>query len=332
MAQMIGADPRELRALAAQMRGAADELDGHSSGLTSLLGGIDWVGDFASRFMTDWSGGHRVRLQSTSQFIRDAAAELERNADEQTVASESGGSLAFMIGGELLTDRGQLRDAMLGMGQPVTLTPGQRAILESLLGLPGEVGDDVLKNPQLWTWFNSGVVRPEFLSQLGKIVGPGAAGLLGGMEGVGNQISNDALRTDLTPDERIVRLGGAAVTSGAVSVATSLGTAKAMAVAGGFVGGPVGVVAGAGVGLVIGLGVEQLKGVHLGDRTISEHVSEVGADLAQGAYHLTREYVEFQMESARIAVDAVSDTVDAAADFATGAADVVSDTWNSLWD
>lgn len=92
MADMIGADPNELRNLAAQMRGAADELDGHSSALTSLLGSVDWVGDFASRFLSSWSGGHRVRLQSTSQFIRDAASELERNADEQVNASDSAGT------------------------------------------------------------------------------------------------------------------------------------------------------------------------------------------------------------------------------------------------
>ncbi len=99
MADMIGADPNELRNLAAQMRGAADELDGHSSALTSLLGSVDWVGDFASRFLSSWSGGHRVRLQSTSQFIRDAASELERNADEQVNASNSAGSGRGFAGG-----------------------------------------------------------------------------------------------------------------------------------------------------------------------------------------------------------------------------------------
>lgn len=117
MPDMIGADPSELRNLAAQMRGAADELDGHSSALTSLLGSVDWVGDFASRFLSSWSGGHRVRLQSTSQFIRDAASELERNADEQVNASSSaatsGRDGTSRAGGE--DDEGELSQELLDL-------------------------------------------------------------------------------------------------------------------------------------------------------------------------------------------------------------------------
>jgi hypothetical protein len=83
----VGADVESLRSAAAQLRSVADELDGHNQALTSLLGGIDWVGDVATRFLSSWTGGHRINLSSTSQFFREAAETLERNAGEQQQAS-----------------------------------------------------------------------------------------------------------------------------------------------------------------------------------------------------------------------------------------------------
>lgn len=92
MAQrMIGADVDALDGLVVQMRSAADELDQHESGLTSLLRGVPWVGDFASHFIDLWSSSRRVQLQSSASFIRDAADSLARNAAEQRSASETGG-------------------------------------------------------------------------------------------------------------------------------------------------------------------------------------------------------------------------------------------------
>lgn len=83
----VGADVESLRSAAAQLRSVADELDGHNQALTSLLGGIDWAGDVATRFLSGWTGGHRIKLTLTSQFFRDAAETLERNAGEQQAAS-----------------------------------------------------------------------------------------------------------------------------------------------------------------------------------------------------------------------------------------------------
>lgn len=89
----VGADVESLRSAAAQMRSVADELDGHSQALTSMLGGIEWVGDVATRFLSSWTGGHRINLTATSHFFREAAETLERNAGEQQRASSMSGAV-----------------------------------------------------------------------------------------------------------------------------------------------------------------------------------------------------------------------------------------------
>jgi hypothetical protein len=86
-ASMTGADVDELQLASAQLRTAADELDRHARSLTSILMSLSWIGGAASRFHWRWSARHRPQMLSTAAFIRDAAAQLERNADEQRVVS-----------------------------------------------------------------------------------------------------------------------------------------------------------------------------------------------------------------------------------------------------
>jgi hypothetical protein len=88
---MVGADADRLEAAAAQMQRAADELDEHSGSLTRQLGGLSWLGQVAGAFLNMWNGHHNAHLKSTAQFIRDAAAKLIAQAQQQRDASSLNG-------------------------------------------------------------------------------------------------------------------------------------------------------------------------------------------------------------------------------------------------
>jgi hypothetical protein len=89
---MVGADADRLEAAAAQMQRAADALDEHSGSLTRQLGGLSWLGQVAGAFLNMWNGHHNAHLKSTAQFIRDAAAKLIAQAQQQRDASQPAGS------------------------------------------------------------------------------------------------------------------------------------------------------------------------------------------------------------------------------------------------
>ena len=87
---LLGADADELERIAGTLRSAADELDAHAGSVTATLRSVAWVGGVATRFGSNWNGAHRPRITSTAQYVRDAAAQLDRNAAEQRRASHSG--------------------------------------------------------------------------------------------------------------------------------------------------------------------------------------------------------------------------------------------------
>lgn len=95
---LIGADADELERVAATLRSAADELEGHAGSITVTLRSVAWVGGVATRFGSSWNGGHRPRIGSTAQYVRDAAGQLERNAAEQRRASRVGTGGGSSIG------------------------------------------------------------------------------------------------------------------------------------------------------------------------------------------------------------------------------------------
>jgi hypothetical protein len=87
---MYGADHERLLAGAAEMRRAADELERSQSLVHRVLIGAAWFGQVAVNFTSMWNGQHRRSLMTTSAFIREAAATLERQAIEQRDASAAG--------------------------------------------------------------------------------------------------------------------------------------------------------------------------------------------------------------------------------------------------
>lgn len=89
---MVGADAESLERAALEMRSAADDLESHETWLTSSLNSVSWLGGVAAWFLDGWSGGHRVRIRSTADFIREQADLLQAQAADQRSTSESDGS------------------------------------------------------------------------------------------------------------------------------------------------------------------------------------------------------------------------------------------------
>ncbi len=87
--RLLGADADELERIAQTLRSSAHELEDHAASLTSTLRSVAWVGGVATRFGAHWNGGHRPRIISTAHYVRDAAAQLDRNAAEQRLASRA---------------------------------------------------------------------------------------------------------------------------------------------------------------------------------------------------------------------------------------------------
>ncbi len=80
-----GGDASELYDVATHLRRAADQLDSNRSKLSLLLRGVSWNGPAAAEFHTCWQ--RSMGIARTSQLLRDAASDLERNAGEQRLAS-----------------------------------------------------------------------------------------------------------------------------------------------------------------------------------------------------------------------------------------------------
>lgn len=91
-AVMYGADADELDRLAAEFRATADEIDGQVGGLSRFLNGISWLGDIAIGFTNNWIGTSIPQIGLSTNFLREAADTLSRNAADQRRASRASGS------------------------------------------------------------------------------------------------------------------------------------------------------------------------------------------------------------------------------------------------
>jgi surface antigen len=87
MSRRYGADADQLGRIAIELRRAAEDIDGEASTLTKTLDRISWLGDVATSYVGQWTGVQLPRIGLSTQFLRDAAADLDRNAAEQREAS-----------------------------------------------------------------------------------------------------------------------------------------------------------------------------------------------------------------------------------------------------
>jgi uncharacterized protein YukE len=86
MAQ-LGMDVGEVRALAAQMKAAANEINGLASKLTSQLQNAHWTGPDQQRFLGDWNGTHKRNLSAVAEALIKAAEDANNNANAQEQTS-----------------------------------------------------------------------------------------------------------------------------------------------------------------------------------------------------------------------------------------------------
>lgn len=92
---VYGADVIELRSLSERMSRSAADLDRIVNLLThQITATTAWVGPNAQRFRGDWSGSHRAAVASSARALRECAAALRRNADDQDRTSAADSSSA----------------------------------------------------------------------------------------------------------------------------------------------------------------------------------------------------------------------------------------------
>ena len=87
MAEMTGADPRELDALASWCEMQSRSLSTSTAMLHSLLHTAPWEGPSADEFRARWNQSYRGWLIAVTAYLDDAARILRTNATQQTLAS-----------------------------------------------------------------------------------------------------------------------------------------------------------------------------------------------------------------------------------------------------
>ncbi len=87
MSQMLGMDIQGVRQLAQQMTQKAQEISQIASTLSTALGSVQWVGQDATNFRSEWDGSLRTQLQNVVQALEDASNKATTNANEQEATS-----------------------------------------------------------------------------------------------------------------------------------------------------------------------------------------------------------------------------------------------------
>jgi WXG100 family type VII secretion target len=81
MAQQIRVRPEDLRHLGTIFRGESDTVSALMSRLDSQLRGVDWAGDSATRFRTQWDDEFRPVLVNLADALDVASTRLMERAD-----------------------------------------------------------------------------------------------------------------------------------------------------------------------------------------------------------------------------------------------------------
>lgn len=84
----LGQDTDQVRRLAKQLDGNANDINILISQLTSAVQAVDWKGSDAQQFISDWNGTHVPGLKKVASALTAAAAAANRNAAEQESASK----------------------------------------------------------------------------------------------------------------------------------------------------------------------------------------------------------------------------------------------------
>ena len=344
MSALVGADADELEELARMLRSAADELDGHAGSVTATLRSVAWVGGVATRFGSNWSGGHRPRINSTARYVRDAAAALDRNAAEQRRASR--GSTADP-GDRWPASSGSspLAGGTVSGAGPVPARSGSLGQIDELLGGLGLARDQIEMVADL-------VDRLSEHGEIGRVIDlltddafvtflRGADHVLDAGSVIVDVVGDVADHPGLPFDERIVHaLADTAVRFGLsqgmeVAAEWLAGAATAAllpgfgAILAPFVGGMSGAIAGELLDVVVDVVDDAIDGVDLiADGVVATYQGvkdAVGivADVAEAAFEVAGGAVDLAGDAAGAVLDVGGAAIDAGADLAGLAGDVV---------
>lgn len=89
MATMTGMDIDGVRSFAQLLNQKAEEIQQITAAVTGQLNGVQWAGNDATHFRSDWSGTHVAQLHSVMQSLQQAAQQAAQNASQQEQASNS---------------------------------------------------------------------------------------------------------------------------------------------------------------------------------------------------------------------------------------------------
>lgn len=87
MHAMVGQDPEEVDALAAEFELRATELDATRTAIAARLGGSAWSGPDRDRFQSEWDGRLAGQVGQTADALRAAAHRAAASARDQRLAS-----------------------------------------------------------------------------------------------------------------------------------------------------------------------------------------------------------------------------------------------------
>jgi len=262
----FGMDTEQGEAFAQLIGDRKSQIEERAEQLDGVVGRIDsiWRGPDAESFRVDWEQLRSTQIRDAVERLWDLARELSDHAQEQDITSAEG----FGVLGEMLGDIFPLGG---GLENPLLAFTDPRNWLTGLMGVPGDIGEEMLENA--WRVFAKGgeeAVVPWLktahgFKAAGKWLGPAGDVLTGVFAGV-DRWNEDAGDPSLSNGERTTRAvvdggvnaagaiagglagakGGAALGAAIGSVIPGAGTAVGGAV-GGIVGGVVGGIVGGGV-------------------------------------------------------------------------------------
>lgn len=89
MSDLQGMDTEYARQAAHSMDGGVGAMNGVVGNISSMLEGVLWIGESASRFKEDWHGSFAPQLHGATNALSDNARVLRQRADMQDEASRS---------------------------------------------------------------------------------------------------------------------------------------------------------------------------------------------------------------------------------------------------
>jgi uncharacterized protein YukE len=296
MNSMYGAEIDALRRAAQELRSEADRLEAEAAALTRQLGAVQWVGGVAVRFSDLWQQAHSPQLVVTSNFLRESATALDRNAAQQESAAASDGRV--------------IEPPLAGVGtapSPST-DPGAAdllAFLMSVLGLSAGAAESLLsllqKSKIDVKWLQDFLEKNKtFIGVLDKVFTVADI--------VTDLVTDMAENPDLPMDERALHAVVEAGVRFALSEGIEKGVEAVTTAIGSAIGGPVGAAAGHVIGdLIGGVIADQVEGM-------ADGAVDFVADEAVDAYRVAKEGVESVIEVGRDIVEGGQRIVDGAID------------------